>query len=214
MSDLLDNALRYLKMYYPTDFDKWRALDEYGPPGFDQPRSYAIGVVNLARLTGENGLLLMALLVCCTIPEAADLIRGFEREDGSREQLSLDDIALCVDAKITLTELSIKIMLGICRQRVSLACQTVQSCSQAFKDVLSELEATEDPIVHFDPSVDGFGLREVLEAADLCFPCQAMVNEGNVRERKAAWDRLEAIFDIDFTMANEDGQAAGNAVPP
>lgn len=213
MSDLLDNALRYLNMYYPTDFDKWITLDEYGPPGFDEPRSYAIGVVNLARLTGETGLLLMALLVCCTIPEASDLIRGFEREDGSREQLSLDDIALCVDAKSTLAELSVKMMLGICRQEVSSACKTMQGCSQAFKNVLIELE-TEANILHSDPSVDTLALEVVLEDADLCLHCQAMVKERKIRERKAAWGQLEEIFDIDLPVDNEEGQAAGSAVHP
>lgn len=37
MADLLDNALDYLKTYYPTDFDSWQLYETYGPPGFSAP---------------------------------------------------------------------------------------------------------------------------------------------------------------------------------
>ncbi|EIW56922.1 uncharacterized protein TRAVEDRAFT_81124, partial [Trametes versicolor FP-101664 SS1] len=89
MPDLLDNALGFLKAYYPTDCDAWRTIDR-GLPGFKV--EHTIGVVNLARLTDDASLLLMALFACCNIENAETVVRGFEREDGSREQLALDDV--------------------------------------------------------------------------------------------------------------------------
>ncbi|KAL1938148.1 hypothetical protein VTO73DRAFT_11977 [Trametes versicolor] len=181
MSDLLDDALSYLK---PTT----------------QP-----SVVNLARLTGENGLLLMALLVCCTIPNAGDLVRGVEREDGSREQLTLDDITLCYHAKTLLMDWSVKITLAICRQEVSAGCKTGQSCLQALARVLNGLEAAGNFLTYPDPSVDGIGLDDAIKAVNLCLHCRAMVKERDTREREMVWGQLQGIFDIYLEKAaNEE----------
>ncbi|PIL26566.1 hypothetical protein GSI_12324 [Ganoderma sinense ZZ0214-1] len=81
--------------YHPRSFDVWRKQTK-GPPGFTA--RHAIGVVNLARLTGEDTLLPVALLTCCGLNEA--IVRGCKREDEdcTREQLSLDDIGLCFRA--------------------------------------------------------------------------------------------------------------------
>ncbi|EIW56930.1 uncharacterized protein TRAVEDRAFT_49741 [Trametes versicolor FP-101664 SS1] len=204
MTDLLDDALGYLKTYYPTEFDKWRAYDNYGPPGFSE--QHTIGVVNLARLAGENGLLLMALLVCCTIPNVGDLVRGVEREDGSREQLTLDDIALCYHAKTLLMDWSVKITLAICRQEVSAGCKTGQSCLQALAQVLNGLEAAGNFLTYPDPSVDGIGLNDAIKAVNLCLHCRAMVKERDTREREMVWGQLQGIFDIYLEKpANEEG---------
>ncbi len=69
MAGILDDALGCLETCCPADFAKWTALGEYGPPGLGIRR--AIGVVDLARLVDDVGLLLMALLVCCEFEDVA-----------------------------------------------------------------------------------------------------------------------------------------------
>ncbi|OJT05562.1 hypothetical protein TRAPUB_3611 [Trametes pubescens] len=188
MTDLLDNALAYLKTYYTTDYEKWTAQDDYGPPGFDP--SHAIGVVNLSRLTNETGLLLMALLVCCSLDDGQELLGGFEREDGARERLTHDDIARCYSAKTRLIAESTKIALRACRPEISDACKTGLSCIRSFNQMLKRLGDGEGPIAGFDPSAGTHAFMNVLDTSEVCVHCRAMVVGRVLRERKAAWARL------------------------
>lgn len=212
MSDLLDNAIDYLKAYYPIDFDAWYAYQQYGPPSFKM--AHHIGLVNLARLVDDAELLIMALLVCCTIDDT-DIIHGFAREDGAREQLALSDIGLCFVARARLTAASVQIMLRVCRPEVSAACKTERVCSAGFDSVLMALEAIEDPavIANPDPGFDAIGFDDAFCAAGVCVHCKEMVKERNLRERKAAWKKLPAIFGIELPKVADEGQAAGNAAP-
>lgn len=196
MSDMLDNALAFLKTYHPTDFDKWSATDDYGPPGFASSRVYAIGVVNLARLTNEDGLLLMALLVCCTIPDEADLVRGFEREDGSREQLTRDDLGLCFRAKVRLIAEATTILLRVCRPEVASGCMTTETCTQGFLPIYDELEYAAEPLTDPDVSVCAPDLVYALNEGDLCGPCRRLLSDREEGERRAAWKKLPDIFDL------------------
>lgn len=84
-----------LFQHYTNDFEAWGSYNHYRPPGFEDVHS--IGVVNLAHLTGETSLLPTALLACCLLEGA--LVGGFEHEDGTREQLTLDDVSQCFVAK-------------------------------------------------------------------------------------------------------------------
>ncbi|KAL1938258.1 hypothetical protein VTO73DRAFT_11709 [Trametes versicolor] len=137
MSDMLNDALTFLKTYYPMDYDKWKAYTSYGPPGF--PEECAIGVVNLARLVDDVGLLLMALLVCCTIADGRKIVWGFKRKDGSREQLTPGDIGLCYVAKARLVAASARLMLRVFLPQVPDTCKTSLSCTQGFQNIIKAL---------------------------------------------------------------------------
>lgn len=148
----------------------------------------------------------MALLVCCTIDDADVMARGFEREDGSREQLTLDDMARCYAAKPRLIAASVQIMLRSCRPAGSLACTTVQRCSLAFKYLLSLLETSDDPIAlaHVDPSMVAADSEDALSDSGLCVECRALVEERSIRERKAVWEQLEEIFGIELSKVDNE----------
>lgn len=203
MPDLLDNAVTFLKKYYPTDYEKWKTFEHYGPPGFSM--EHAIGVVNLARLTDEVGLLLMALLVCCNIDEAETVVRGFEREDGSREQLTLDDVVLCYSAQTRLLEDCTRITLRVCRPQASDACKTVEKCVLKFNQVLRDLEESDaaEPLAYLDPSLRGVAIEDLFadDGLRLCEPCRAMVEERDSRERVAVWEKLPEVFALELPPA-------------
>ncbi|KAL1938143.1 hypothetical protein VTO73DRAFT_11972 [Trametes versicolor] len=95
ISRLVDHSLAYLKNYYTDDLATWTTKNGLGPPGFTG--HHAIGVINLARLTGETSLLRTAVLTCCTLD--ADIIGELARSDGAREHLSMADLGLCFVAK-------------------------------------------------------------------------------------------------------------------
>lgn len=218
MPDLLNNAVAFLKKYYPTDYQQWKSSEDYGPPGFWM--YHAIGIVNLARLTDEVGLLLMALLVCCNIDEAETVVRGFEREDGSREQLTLDDVVLCYSAKTRLQEECTRITLRVCRPQASSACKTVANCVRKFKHVLRELEDADadDPFAYMDPSIRVSAIEALLadDEPRLCEHCRAMVEERDSRERVAVWAKLPEIFGLELPPAptNDMEEASEDANTP
>lgn len=74
MTRLYNRALDYLKHRFPADFHKFKTLNAFVPEGF--LLNHAIGVVNLARLTGESTLLPTAFLACIHLE--GSVLRGYE----------------------------------------------------------------------------------------------------------------------------------------
>ncbi|EIW56927.1 uncharacterized protein TRAVEDRAFT_128217 [Trametes versicolor FP-101664 SS1] len=216
MRDLLDSAILFLKTHYPMDYDDWTEFGDCGAPSFSL--EHAIGVVNLARLVGDSDLLVIALLVCCHIDDADALIHGFEREDGSREQLTPEDIALCESAKRRLLEESKQVSLRVCLGlQVSDACMTRSRCLRRLEQARLELGDTETTMAFIEPSERPRPLDDLIERSDpgLCAHCQKTVADRDLCERKALWETLPEIFGIELPkVANDEGQAVGDAVHP
>ncbi|TBU37462.1 hypothetical protein BD309DRAFT_616750 [Dichomitus squalens] len=82
---------------------------------------HAVGVVNLSRFIGEAKLLPTAYVVCCTL--GASITKGFEREDGSREVLSPEDLSRCFGITNALIAASIAAASRVYTSRVSSTCQ-------------------------------------------------------------------------------------------
>ncbi|EIW56897.1 uncharacterized protein TRAVEDRAFT_49709 [Trametes versicolor FP-101664 SS1] len=203
MSKLYQHAIDYLKDYFTEHLDVWEAHTDDGrlPPGFSDV--HAIGVVNLARLTGEHTLLPTALLSCCMLGKA--IVHGFAREDGTREQLALADVGLCFAAKGRLIEESVRIALAVFLPTVAKMCASVSECVRGFRKIHVELKdraryiATADPFV---PYHSMFG-EELL-----CKHCRAMVKERDLWERSSTWSRLSEILGIESTAS--DGAGTGD----
>ncbi|KAL1938157.1 hypothetical protein VTO73DRAFT_11986 [Trametes versicolor] len=191
MSALLDRALSYLKKYYTNDFATWESYTDYGPPGF-KCWQHAIGVVNLARLTGETSILPTALFICCMI--GSDLVYGFTNADGTQERLSLDDLALCVTAKDRLVKESMRIAFRIFRPTLSDTCKSPAFCMEVFKRLFGKLDTHVDALVTPDPLTGSFWV--VFGEDTPCKACEAMVKARDLRERKAIWEKLPEIFGL------------------
>ncbi|KAI0700385.1 hypothetical protein C8T65DRAFT_285269 [Cerioporus squamosus] len=101
MTSTYQEAMSYLKDHFTTSLSVFLSHDGNcvpHSPGFKL--LHVIGVVNLARLTGEHTLLPLALLVCCRL--GADIVQGFSYSDGERETLSSADLGLCFAGKAIL----------------------------------------------------------------------------------------------------------------
>ncbi|KAM5533508.1 hypothetical protein V8D89_012845 [Ganoderma adspersum] len=131
------NGLQYLRRFYPSTLSPdpappgiWAGPIKKGRP-VDLTGQSAIAIVNLARLTGSDDLLPLAL-ECCTL--GADILKGYTREDGTLEFMCADDLGLCFAAKGAL-ELSVvgAYLRAFEHAPVDGSCDGGQSCGVAFR---------------------------------------------------------------------------------
>ncbi|RPD58531.1 hypothetical protein L226DRAFT_466593 [Lentinus tigrinus ALCF2SS1-7] len=193
IAKLVDHSIRYLKRFYTDDFNSFvKRKAPYGPPAFTA--EHAIGVVNLARLVDEHSLLPTALLVCCTL--GPEIVKGCKRSDGSREQLTLDDIGLCIGAKAKLTEVCIRNVIRIFNPSESDGCKTASDCRPKLRNVLRKLDKHAGQLSHPNPFISNTSLYGVQLKKSLCSSCWSMVTTRDNRERRHAWFALPALLGI------------------
>ncbi|KAI0351212.1 hypothetical protein OH77DRAFT_1411475 [Trametes cingulata] len=192
MSKLIDSALGYLKRFYTDKLDVWEKGRSYNIPGFAP--SHPIGVVNLARLVDEPSLLPTALLQCCSL--GADIVKGFTREDGTHEQLSLEDIGRCFAARTILAERAILMIFRAFSLPVSEQCKTPGRCAEGLHALLMDLQNRVESVSHpdiFSSLFDSDGEKDrVLECAD----CDSMLRQREKKLRREAWDLLPSIMGV------------------
>ncbi|EIW56906.1 uncharacterized protein TRAVEDRAFT_30233 [Trametes versicolor FP-101664 SS1] len=211
MSNLFEHAIGHLGKYYTTQFDVWEAQTRTAPLGFHD-NAHSIGVVNLARLTGEASLLPVALLCCCMLRAA--IITGFKREDGTREQLALDDIGRCFVAKGRLIAESVRIALCVFEPIVAKKCTAAAGCKSALATMLRMLKDRVSDITMVDPFLSS---HDMFTGPDVhvCRHCKTMLEARDLHERRAVWARLPEILGIDPIAAwpseNADGDDGGDA---
>ncbi|EIW56917.1 uncharacterized protein TRAVEDRAFT_128370 [Trametes versicolor FP-101664 SS1] len=210
MTRLLEQALTYLKTYYTNDYEAWQKEERWNPPGFRDEE--AIGVVNLARFLGETSLLPAALLACCQL--GRNLINGFAREDGTREQLTLDDIGLCLEAKPRLVQETTRSVLHVFEPGASVKCLTAGKCRGGFRRLLKMVEDRLAEVVGTNPFYGLFNRLGAAADVELCQYCRAMAKSRDSGMKQAVWARLPEILGIPRpgpSVEAADGEAAGAA---
>ncbi|KAI0700391.1 hypothetical protein C8T65DRAFT_697343 [Cerioporus squamosus] len=207
MPQLVDSSISYLKRYYPDDFDTYEKLDSWWPPKFKS--SHAIGVVNLARLTGCMELLPAALLSCCLLGTV--VFTGVsQRRGGPREQLTPSDLQLCYFARSELAAAAVAMVLRICRPKQADLCKQSHTCQSALLKLISEQHLHADQLCKLNPLVSNLPLYEHLRDV-LCRRCFAMLEERDVSERRAMWKKLPDLLGIVVEGWAADDSAATQA---
>ena len=155
---------------------------------------HAIGVVNLARLTGANDILPMALYRCCSLT-ARDLVEGFRREDGSQESFSSADLAACFQAASVLTREHVGRITGLYKP-LALASCTKQTCAALIEAMPRQIVQQCERLVHPRalagwtwPSADGADVS-------LCSGCLSALKEREAIQRQDIWNRLPQITGV------------------
>ncbi|OJT09460.1 hypothetical protein TRAPUB_14063 [Trametes pubescens] len=202
MTRLFEQALNYLKTHYTNDFEAWEKQNTYVPRGFADVE--AIGVVNLARFLGETNLLTTALFACCQLG-SRQIISGFAREDGTREQLTLDDIGLCLDAKPRLVQESVRVVLRVLRPIGSRSCTTATPCRSGFRHLLEKVRVRVGEVAGTDPFLGLFNALGSDADGELCRSCWLMAENRDSVEKRAVWDRLPEILGLAKTGPGGDG---------
>ncbi|KAL1938142.1 hypothetical protein VTO73DRAFT_11971 [Trametes versicolor] len=207
---LVGHSIEYLKQYFTEDLDTWSENDGQGPPGFTTPQ--AIGLVNLAHLTGETSLLRTAYLTCCKL--GANIVDGLVREDGTREHLSMEDLGLCFAAKSRLTQEALANVIYIFAPPVSPTCTNPTMCGAQLA-LLTKCAGTifAEPLALIGPFVS---IRKIMWAAAerdpiLCRHCWALLNRRDVERRTGLWKQLPNIFGLIDGPSNEGGDGAGES---
>ncbi|EIW56934.1 uncharacterized protein TRAVEDRAFT_127519, partial [Trametes versicolor FP-101664 SS1] len=201
IDSLVNSGLEHLRRFYPDNAaGRWLV----GPIPSNRPASltgiHAVGVVNLARLTGEIRLLPTALLECASL--GAEVVHGYEREDGSRELLGAEDLGRCFQAKGRLLQESASELTSIlwsygagpgpdCRNKEECEKGLEGLCTMWSSSVLLRLR----PDVLF---VEGEAEHIVCDGAgrELCRECRWRIEREVCETRKTLWDALPRIFGL------------------
>ncbi|RDX49012.1 hypothetical protein OH76DRAFT_1351425 [Lentinus brumalis] len=199
MTELYSECAQFLRNHYTTDFDRWTGHAYWAPPSFSD--LHAIGVVNLARLTGEASILPTALLACTLL--RSDILRGFTRADGTQEILGAEDLARCFDAKARVVEVTIAARLRTFHPEVSAQCKSGPRCRVALCSALRMLEqkissrqAAEEPRRVGDPLGPATSVCSY-DQLGLCTTCEDMVRVRDLQARKELWNRLPEIVGVE-----------------
>ncbi|KAM5537260.1 hypothetical protein V8D89_008990 [Ganoderma adspersum] len=156
VDSLVENGLQYLRRFYPSLLSGSLYACP-GPIANDRPDdvrgSHAIAIVNLARLTGSNDLLPLALLECCKL--AARIVEGCVREDGTVEHLHPDDLGRCFAAKDVLVLQVVSAYLHLFEfARADVGCLDSERCQEALEGCMQAFRIA---------SVDYVKVDELLE---------------------------------------------------
>ncbi|KAI0668972.1 hypothetical protein C8Q78DRAFT_1193951 [Trametes maxima] len=185
---MVQRSIDYLKKYYPDDIDVWVNDGPVDPPRFEP--IHRIGVANLARTTGTDALLPVALARCCLLD--SEIVSGFTREDGTRETLAYDDLGRVFGAKSKLMHTNVYATHRVFRQTVAKDCRRQEVCAKVLKRLLSELvndEKAMDPLrltLAWDAYIDRIEVKKGDGERELCAKCYKMLKDERAKEEQRA----------------------------
>ncbi len=201
MAHIEKEALDYLKVLFPSALS--HPTIPWPPNGFHL--SSAIGVINLARLTGEHSLLPLALYRCCQLD--ANITQGFIYSDGYREMLSSEDLGRCFVARSRLTQETYRLYTrsflaasDTSRHRKE-PCRSNNTCWEAVaaKKFFTVANGTADSLEHPLPFVHlEDHLPDDVRNTTFCDTCWKMFRECEEEEHRALWQRLPSFFGSDL----------------
>ncbi|OSD03866.1 hypothetical protein PYCCODRAFT_1365143 [Trametes coccinea BRFM310] len=192
ISTLVEHSMQYLKGHFSSDLNTWSTQDNYQPPGFQDED--VIGVINLARLTGETSILPTAIIAACM--EGVEVFRGRTREDGSVEHLTLDDVSLCHSAHQELVRERVRVVLQILAPPVSRTCVSPRECTRLMNKALKDLTLRIVNFVIPDPfaRVDNMFPRN--PDLPLCNDCWAQLLKREETLHQHLWVRLPDLLGL------------------
>lgn len=200
---MVQRNLEYLKQYYVDEYFTWlnAPTPELPPRGFEE--KYAIGVVNLARLTGTDSILSTALLHCSVL-SASLITEGFEREDGSREVLSMEDIGRCLCGKQEHVKATIWSLHKVFSRGTHADCSRPETCEAVMRKLQDRVvsDDVEELLDEYDwwASLKNF-VGKVDGDRELCWACyNAMTGQWHTDVGKAFFDRLPSQLGLAGTQ--------------
>ena len=187
IAELYSQSVEFLHSYFSNTLREYGETTVLLPPGWKELG--AIGVINLARLTGELSLLPSAFVICISAKSTGSdgIVHGSGQEDGSEEHLSPDDLAICFNGKSSVRIATISAVFKTFKPIASPACVRRGSCRAALGQVLLNLGEKLDLLLDGDPFASCQKFWGAQGSPDLCGPCMDMARERNLRERRDVW---------------------------
>ncbi|KAI0742511.1 hypothetical protein C8Q80DRAFT_1188920 [Daedaleopsis nitida] len=192
---VVQRNMDFLRKYYTDDFDVWYPSNLVRPPSFEAIHS--IGVVNLARLTGELRMLPTALMDCCTL--GAEIVDGFTRADGTRETLAPEDLGRCFVGRTKMAQASARIAHQMFRQTIAAGCKHAACCQRVLQKMLNDVGNAKDDVIS---CVDWYASWMVYvdsrdEDRELCMRCYKMLEvDRPKRLQKEVWQNLPTMMNV------------------
>ncbi|KAI0776608.1 hypothetical protein BD413DRAFT_224958 [Trametes elegans] len=185
------------------DTDSASYLRRWSDPerAFDASQAF-IGIV-LARMipNGRTSILPTAILIVAAGLNPTQLQNGVRLSDGTHLELSLDDLAVCLDARHTLLTVSLAVGRFIFASPWSRHCYRPGSgmCGQSLTLLTDQLLTRyEDArLISVDPFKDwAQELSKLPDEGKLCGPCTEMIKKRQEKILKKAWGLLPCFLDI------------------
>lgn len=186
IQSLVESSLAYLRRYYSDDLDAYDKLGPHKRPSRFRSAN-AIGVVNLARLTGCMRLLPPALLAVCVLKTEL-VFNGVPSAlpRGQIEMLSMDDIQLCYRARLELASARVALTLRVCCPEVSGACSQPRTCNTVLVGLVSSQHEDSKWLCSVDPFRPYSSFDQSVRGG-ICRECYAMLEERDNLGRRAMW---------------------------
>ncbi|KAH9916564.1 uncharacterized protein BXZ73DRAFT_105759 [Epithele typhae] len=190
-------AMVYLERFFSPTIDRWNKWssrdDPYTLPGCAP--ECAIGIVNLARLTGKTSLLPLALLSCCQL--GGRLLECLARPDGTHETLSPEDLKRCLSAINHLTSDGIYAMQLLIGTRPEESCPNTQldygdgTCTGGIRELLADFQDDSSQGVPIQPTP--FVQPDMYM---LCEECRGQIQDKCNEINQDTLSRLASFFDL------------------
>lgn len=192
IEEIEEQALECLKPYFTHQFSAW---EEAKLVVEMEDCTMSIGVVNLARLTGHLKMLPVALYDCCLAGGA--IAKGWQREDGSVERLSDEDLERCIDGFEALFRARSDMPKKIHSMEASDLCSSGVLCKNALTE-LYEYALSEYNRWRWADPLSQFGITKTHPLAQsLCSSCRSALHKRDYEARHALWRELPRIFDLE-----------------
>ncbi|RDX48940.1 hypothetical protein OH76DRAFT_1351373 [Lentinus brumalis] len=199
---LVEEGLKYLRTFYPDDyFTLEKRRREEAPSTI-----CAIGVVNIARLTGADYLLPVALVECCRL--GSDIVEGLRREDDTIESLSTADLGRCFEAKQKLIETRVEAAFDIFDGEPSEDCSAREKDTEHLRELHTDLSQTlshrlcsPDVLERWWPSLSHY-------IPPLCAECDGMFRQADRDRQRAIFHHLPELVGVDV-----EGWKTKNRIP-
>lgn len=195
---VLNEGIRRMSSCFSDKLDVWDAANKsMGSALMSYASTDAIAVVNIARLTGVDSMLPVALYLCCQL-DIDTILNGVPRADGSRVRLSPDDVVLCLERRGSLCHDNVISALRIWRSTPSERCETrlKRGCVRVLEAVTSDWLDYDNSDLDHGAAMDGWDDFFENGEFELCEPCLEMVKGRVTEERRTMWERLPQLFGV------------------
>ncbi|KAI0739115.1 hypothetical protein C8Q80DRAFT_1275284 [Daedaleopsis nitida] len=183
-------AIDCLKVYFTHRFSFWEDAKQLGIVALNEYLA-SIGVVHLARLTGNLSMLPIALYDCALT--RGRIARGWHREDGTVERLSDGDLERCIDGFGTLCREWTDMSHQIHSTTPSQMCLTREACRESLLDLR---EQAADNQILWEPLSPTLSIRSP-HCEPTCPSCTSDLLKRDSVARHALWRRLPTIFGLE-----------------
>lgn len=188
-------AIAYLTSHFSRDLEQWLQMP-WVPKGFQ--RHHAIGVVNVARLTGEISLLPTALWQCSML--GSDVSQGFTYSDGTVETLSLEDLGFCLHGQAKMAQQMTLNFIACFNPPLSEGCKRGKgpnpcACKSFDAFPLMKQFFTELPVHYPNPIITPWSWAQYFKG--FCEECLRTIKARGERVRRESWQKLPSFFRLE-----------------